>query len=590
MEWRRSNLSMPRPDVYHHAGRQMSQDGPQTKAFSGAFAIAISTLMSSLEIFLRKNGLLIACIRFAVAIILAVLGLTDPHRLGFAPELDDLLYLFYLGWTAGLLILCVISWEWAYTSVPFALLIDLCLFILIPHSELPRPSDVLVGTSVLGSLMVLQVGLHWSVRQALTAAIGINLICMLNCAVGVGMHHHAMDLYIRQIVILAIASLFAVWASYRIAPPKLPLLQFDGVGITRSSLDRILRFAMEAMSSRKGFLVWKQGDDPESAVLDTSCNWDGTRISTDALSPLLENERSARRGVMVGPVKGLLICSNGLGRVERAALDRRLRLIIGCQKPQTLFVGSVCAGNSQGIVVLGDVALPASEDVLLFESLTSSLNRIFEKMTQADAEMNTAIHETRESIARDLHDSVAQSLAGAKFHLAAILKGDLPADVSVKIAKLKTAIDDEHAAIRDYIDHLRLRDEQVGSSGPITEIVSLCRRLEATWNVTVELDASADFGTLDQEQLLEIQQIIREAVANSVRHGGASLVRIECSGNDLGLQLTISDNGNGMSPEHVLTPPKSIKERIATLRGNLKVISKATGVKLFMFIPVRAKN
>lgn len=568
----------------------MNGGGRQAKATSGVFANATSALMSSLEIFLRKNGLLVTWLRLSIAAILVVMGLTDPHNLGFIPELDDYLYLSYLAWTAALLILYFSSWEWTYSLVPLALAIDLLIFIAVPHSGLPRESDVLVGISVLGALIILKVGMHWPIRQTVVAAIVVNMICLLNCSVGMSMHTHSIDLYIRQIVVLAITSVFAIWAAYRLAPPRLPTLRLSEFGIRRSSLEQLLKHAMLAMGCRKGILVWRDDrlDDP---VLDIALKWDGPKNWLEALSQALDCDSAAQRGFMVGPRKGLVIQSNGEGQITQASLDRPLRLAIGSDRPQTLFVCSLCSGNGQGILMLGDPILPAAEDILLFENLVSSVERRIEKLSRVDAARSAAIHDTRESIARDLHDSVAQSLAGAKFHLAAVLKGELPADVSGKLTKLKSAIDDEHAAIRDYIENLRTRDlDEPGASGSISEIADLCRRIEATWNVTVELDARAEFGTLEHEQLLEIQQIIREAVANSVRHGGATLVRIDCSGNDLGLQLTISDNGHGMSTAQMLTPPKSIKERVGALRGNLKVVSKATGVKLFMFIPVRARN
>ena len=86
----------------------------------------------------------------------------------------------------------------------------------------------------------------------------------------------------------------------------------------------------------------------------------------------------------------------------------------------------------------------------------------------------------------------------------------------------------------------------------------------------------------------ELRLLIREAVANAVRHGQCSRVDLVIErASDGTLQVSIDDNGKGFDACDHGSYPRSISERIAALGGQLRIDSCAAGVRLDIALPLR---
>ena len=88
---------------------------------------------------------------------------------------------------------------------------------------------------------------------------------------------------------------------------------------------------------------------------------------------------------------------------------------------------------------------------------------------------------------------------------------------------------------------------------------------------------------------LDVHHLVREAVANAVRHGGAQHVRVAMHREDQHLSLTISDDGQGFAGAATggdLTPPASLHGRVREAGGTLKVRSKAGDTAVVIRLPV----
>ena len=88
----------------------------------------------------------------------------------------------------------------------------------------------------------------------------------------------------------------------------------------------------------------------------------------------------------------------------------------------------------------------------------------------------------------------------------------------------------------------------------------------------------------------QLLRIVREAVTNGVRHGGATEVSVTLH-HEGGLRLTVSDNGSGFEPDH---PPgrldsfglTSMRERATALGGRLEVRSgQGRGTEVEVVLP-----
>jgi len=97
----------------------------------------------------------------------------------------------------------------------------------------------------------------------------------------------------------------------------------------------------------------------------------------------------------------------------------------------------------------------------------------------------------------------------------------------------------------------------------------------------------------------QIYRLVQESLVNVVKHARASVVQVERSLLDDRVRIVVRDNGRGfafhgrfnlaaLNARHI--GPVSIKERIASMNGELVVTSATSGSCLEMELPLRLKS
>ena len=199
-------------------------------------------------------------------------------------------------------------------------------------------------------------------------------------------------------------------------------------------------------------------------------------------------------------------------------------------------------------------------------------------------------------MARDLHDGVLQFLAGASLQLDAIgRESDLTASRS-RLAVLRAALADEQRELRVFIAALNPVRAHCGriDRSLSTELSELAERLARHWEVEVTSFADPVSLTLPTHLLFDVTRFIREGVANAVRHGVASKVRIVARASKSELRVEIGDNGRGFgfvgSCDHdeiaSIRGPRSLHERARALGGTIQLASSSAGACITLAIPL----
>jgi len=211
----------------------------------------------------------------------------------------------------------------------------------------------------------------------------------------------------------------------------------------------------------------------------------------------------------------------------------------------------------------------------------------------------SAATEERIRLARDLHDGVMQSLTGIALRVAALPRqiADDPRQGLRSIDEIGRLIALEQQDLRFFIDELK--PAPPGSGGEPRSLPDrledLRARVEQEWNLEVEFANVASCEAMPEPLARETYLIVREALVNAVRHGSASkvIVRTECSAAGR-LVVEIADNGAGFPFQGAYSQddlsarnlgPRSIRERVAGLRGTLRVESGASGSRLVVDLP-----
>ncbi len=214
---------------------------------------------------------------------------------------------------------------------------------------------------------------------------------------------------------------------------------------------------------------------------------------------------------------------------------------------------------------------------------------------QAKAE-EVAVLEERARIARDLHDGFIQSLAGIDLRAEACLKliERDPARVPRELAELQQTVERGYREVRHYLNVLRSSSREAHDLR--TTLEQVAAEFSIRERLKVVLDLPPAEPDLPPSTAYELTQIVREALRNAVRHGGAKEATVKLTVYGPHCSLLIHDNGRGFAApsaavgaDGVVQPqavPWSIRERTASLGGTLRVRSQAgQGVEIHVVVP-----
>ena len=234
-------------------------------------------------------------------------------------------------------------------------------------------------------------------------------------------------------------------------------------------------------------------------------------------------------------------------------------------------------------------------------TLHRSQSDLEERVQQRTAELAAANHnlgelsarllhlqdEERRRIARELHDSVGQTLAALSMNLAAV-----GADIE-RLAKTATTIADSTALVNDmssdirtisYLLHPPLLDEAGLSSALTWYIKGFSERSK----IDVDLRIPNDFGRLPRDLETAIFRVVQECLTNIHRHSGSPVAKVFISHTDGYVRVEVEDRGKGISAQkraEIISSPAAIpgvgirgmRERLRQLGGTLDVQSNGEG-------------
>jgi signal transduction histidine kinase len=186
----------------------------------------------------------------------------------------------------------------------------------------------------------------------------------------------------------------------------------------------------------------------------------------------------------------------------------------------------------------------------------------------------------RQRIARDLHDSVSQSLFSTTLHVRTAQRAleleelDSSGPVGEELREIGQLTRGALAEMRALI--LELRPGALAEEGLVAALTKQAAALSAREGLSIEVDgpdAQLPLGPQVEEQLYRLGQ---EALANVVKHARttSATVRIAAAGDTVSIE--IHDDGRGfdpaaVGPEHFGL--RSMRGRVVDLGGRLEITS-----------------
>jgi len=166
-------------------------------------------------------------------------------------------------------------------------------------------------------------------------------------------------------------------------------------------------------------------------------------------------------------------------------------------------------------------------------------------LRDANAKVLAAREEERGRVARDLHDSIAQSLVATQLQLKTSV---IEAQADQRLTPLLSSAADRCGALAREIRQIchNLYPPTLDILGLAKSLNILVEQYESTGTkcrvlVTDELRAIRFSPDVE----ISLYRIAQEAVNNALRHGDAESIELQLSRRDGELILTITDNGSG---------------------------------------------
>jgi two-component system, NarL family, nitrate/nitrite sensor histidine kinase NarX len=246
------------------------------------------------------------------------------------------------------------------------------------------------------------------------------------------------------------------------------------------------------------------------------------------------------------------------------------------------------------------------ELALLFRTIGEHLGMALENVRLERETLRIAMMKERQMMANEVHDSLAQTLAYMKMRLALMQDAMDEEDRDRACAyaiDVKNAVDEAYSGLRDLLSHFRKRMDPLGL---LHALENLGDEFHDRTGITIEycnhvLDLDL---TVDQE--MQAFHIIQEALANVMRHSGASAVKLTLEQGKDAYLITVDDNGNGLAADD--DPPGNLddastvrqhlgltimRERAERMGGKVEVANLEEGgarVRLTIPVPRRRKK
>jgi signal transduction histidine kinase len=365
-------------------------------------------------------------------------------------------------------------------------------------------------------------------------------------------------------------------------------------------LSEILGCVADFMRAPRVLLTWTDPDDgrmhiawrTDTEIMTTSV--DDAAFGSVVL-PQLEGRSFHTSDAAVERAGIVVVTPRGFLRRRCQPIDARFRARFDIHAVHSWPLdGEIVHGR---LFCLDKSAMPL-DDLVLGEFVARVATSRLDSFYLLDRLRAASALDARVRVARDLHDSLLQSQAGAALQLLAarrMLDRDVPS-AKQHLQEIQGHLERGEMEMRSFIRGLRPTLHVPGSAkGLRARLHELREQLERQWTVGVELTLDGVADDLPPELAEQVYRLILEGVVNAARHADASAVSVDLSIDGSNVQLTIADDGKGFpfngtydlaALGRMNKGPMTLKERVTELRGDLTLTSETnTGTRLFITVP-----
>lgn len=257
--------------------------------------------------------------------------------------------------------------------------------------------------------------------------------------------------------------------------------------------------------------------------------------------------------------------------------------LIGSGSERMLSVPLAEGGKPYGIMLM---RLPAGVELeewkmKLLESIGHHIGAALASAKRTDERRRIALLEERTVIARELHDSLAQSLSYLKIQVTRLKLQLDSANARERAAEvveeLKLGINNAYRQLRELLTTFRLRMDGRGLPDALKDTV---REFAERTGTDIRLHDGLIGHELDSSEQIHVLQVVREALANVEHHAQARRADVRLAIERGRIRVTVDDDGIGIKDSEPPTHHYGLaimRDRAATLHGTLSVARRPEG-------------
>lgn len=212
----------------------------------------------------------------------------------------------------------------------------------------------------------------------------------------------------------------------------------------------------------------------------------------------------------------------------------------------------------------------------LLEAMTRHLASAMEGLRATALEREAAVAQERSLLARELHDSIAQSLAFLKIQTQllrdAVAKGDIAAR-DRSMGELDVGVRECYSDVRELLVHFRTRTSEEDIEAALRTTLS---KFEHQTGIATTLTMAGHGLPLPPDVQIQVLHMVQEALSNVRKHSGATRVELRVHRHPR-WRFEVQDNGTGFEVRAI--PPDSMHVGLGIMRERALRIGAAVQVE-----------
>jgi two-component system nitrate/nitrite sensor histidine kinase NarX len=215
----------------------------------------------------------------------------------------------------------------------------------------------------------------------------------------------------------------------------------------------------------------------------------------------------------------------------------------------------------------------------LVDTLMEQLTTTLALERHSERQQQLVVMEERSAIARELHDSIAQSLSCMKIQVSCLqMQGDtLTQPTRDLLAQIRGELNTSWRQLRELLTTFRLKLTEPGLR-PALE--ASCQEFSARLGFAVELIYQLPPRCVPGHQAIHLVQIAREALNNTLKHAGATAAGVCATQHGKQVRMIIWDNGRGITGSGEKSNHYGLvimRDRAHSLKGDCQIRSRPGG-------------